>query len=158
QDAFAVRSHANAIDAIEKGRHKDEIVPCFGLDRDEGPRPGTSVEGLAGLKPAFKVGGSVTAGNSSQMSDGAAAAVVMSRDKATALGAEILGIFRGYAVVGVEPDEMGVGPAYAIPKLLEMTGVKLADIDLFEINEAFASQAVYSVKKLGIDLEKVNVN
>ncbi len=158
QDAFAVRSHANAVDAIEKGRFKDELVPFAGLDRDEGPRPGTTAEVLGNLKPAFKLGGSVTAGNSSQMSDGAAAAVVMSRAKAESLGAEILGVFRGYAVVGVEPDEMGVGPAYAIPKLLEMTGVKLEDIDLFEINEAFASQAVYSVKKLGIDMDKVNVN
>ena len=157
QDAFAAKSHDKALKALETGAFADETVPFGGLDKDEGPRPGTSVEGLARLRAVFKVGGSVTAGNSSQMSDGAAATVVMTREKAETLGAEILGVFRGYAVVGVEPDEMGVGPAYAVPRLLEMTGVKLEDIDLFEINEAFASQAVYCVQKLGLDADKVNV-
>jgi len=158
QDAFAARSHERALAAIAEGKFTDEIVPFGDLTVDEGPRAGTSVEGLSRLRPAFSATGTVTAGNSSQMSDGAAAAVVMSRAKAEALGAEILAIFRGYAVVGVEPDEMGIGPAAAVPRLLEMTGVKLEDIDLFEINEAFASQSVYVVDKLGIDLEKVNVN
>lgn len=158
QDAFAVQSHAKAIAAIEGGKFKDEIVPFGGVDTDEGPRAGTSVEVLGRLRPAFALKGTVTAGNSSQMSDGAAASVVMSREKADALGAEVLGVFRDYVVVGVEPDEMGVGPAYAVPKLLERNGLKIEDIDLFEINEAFASQAVYCVDKLGINPDIVNVN
>jgi acetyl-CoA acyltransferase len=158
QDAFALSSHQKALAAIEAGRFADEIVPFGGLSVDEGPRPDTTLEGLARLRAVFSTTGSVTAGNSSQMTDGAAAVVVMSGEKAKELGAKPLGIFRGFAVVGVEPDEMGVGPAYAIPKLLKMTGVSLADIDLFEINEAFASQAVYCVEKLGIDISKVNVN
>ena len=158
QDAFAARSHERALAAIAEGKFSGEIVPFGDLTVDEGPRAGTTVEGLSKLKPAFSTTGTVTAGNSSQMSDGAAAAVVMSREKAEALGAEILAVFRGYAVVGVEPDEMGVGPAAAIPRLLAMTGLEAKDIDVFEINEAFASQAVYVVDKLGLDLEKVNVN
>ncbi|TNF24153.1 MAG: thiolase family protein [Deltaproteobacteria bacterium] len=159
QDELAARSHTRALAAIAEGKFKDEIVPFGGIDTDEGPRAGTTVEGLAKLRPVFAAsGGTVTAGNSSQMSDGAAAAVVMSRDKAEALGAEILGVFRGYAVAGVEPDEMGIGPVAAVPKLLAMTGVKLEDIDLFELNEAFGSQSVYVIEKLGLDPEKVNVN
>jgi len=157
QDRFALSSHEKALAAIEAGRFTDEIVPFAGLEVDEGPRSST-LEGLGRLRPAFSVKGSVTAGNSSQMSDGAAATVVMSREKAKAVGGEILAIFRGFVVVGVEPDEMGVGPRYAIPKLYEMTGVAQADIDLFEINEAFASQAIYCVRDLGIDPDKVNVN
>jgi acetyl-CoA acyltransferase len=158
QDAFAAKSHANAIDAISSGRFKDEIVPFGGLENDEGPRPGTNTEVLAKLRAAFAIKGSVTAGNSSQMSDGAAAVVVMSRSKAEELGAEILGVFRDYVVVGVEPDEMGVGPAYAVPKLLERNNLTIEDIDLMELNEAFASQSVYCMESLGIDPAKVNVN
>ncbi|PKN55782.1 MAG: acetyl-CoA C-acyltransferase [Deltaproteobacteria bacterium HGW-Deltaproteobacteria-14] len=158
QDALAARSHTRALAAIAEGKFTDEIVPFGDLTVDEGPRPGTSVEGLAKLRPVFSATGTVTAGNSSQMSDGAAAAVVMSREKAEALGAEILGIFRGYAVAGVEPDEMGIGPVAAVPKLMKMTGMKIEDIDLFELNEAFGSQSVYVIEKLGLDPEKVNVN
>ncbi|MDP6944380.1 MAG: thiolase family protein [Myxococcota bacterium] len=158
QDAFAYASHQKAAAAIDAGRFTDEIIPFGGLDVDEGPRRDTSIEALAKLRPAFKVGGSVTPGTSSQMSDGAAAVIVASRARAEALGAEILAVYRGFSVVGVEPDEMGVGPAYAVPALLERTGVSLADIDLFEVNEAFASQAVYCVDKLGLDPDKVNVN
>ena len=157
QDAFALSSHEKALAAIADGRFADEIVPFAGLEVDEGPRKST-LEGLARLRPAFSIKGSVTAGNSSQMSDGAAATVVMSREKAESLGAEILAVFRGFTVVGVEPDEMGVGPAFAIPRLMELTGRSLDEIDLFEINEAFASQAVYCVRELGIDPERVNVN
>ena len=132
QDSFAVKSHTNALAAIESGRFADETVAYGGLDTDEGPRAGTSLEALARLRPVFAVKGTVTAGNSSQMSDGAAAAVVMSRAKAEAMGAEILGTFRDYVVVGVEPDEMGVGPAYAVPKLLERNGLS---VDGLRVNE-----------------------
>ena len=158
QDELAARSHGRALAAIAEGKFKDEIVPFGGLEVDEGPRAGTSVEGLGALKPAFSPTGSVTAGNSSQVSDGAAAAIVMSRAKAEALGAPILGIFRGYVVAGCNPDEMGIGPVFAIPRLLQKTGVKLEDIDLIELNEAFASQSVYIIEKLGLDANKVNVN
>jgi acetyl-CoA acyltransferase len=158
QDKFALESHRRAIEAIEAGRFADEIIPCAGLSVDEGPRPDTSLERLAKLKPAFSTSGSVTAGNSSQMSDGAAATVVMSRQRADALGVKPLGIFRSFTVVGVEPDEMGVGPAYAVPKLLERASLSIDDIDLVEMNEAFASQAIYCTRKLGLDPNKVNVN
>ena len=158
QDAFAARSHGKALAAIAEGKFKDEIIPYGALVDDEGPRAGTSVEGLGALRPAFSPTGSVTAGNSSQVSDGAAVAIVMSREKAEALGAPILGIFRGYVVAGCNPDEMGIGPVFAIPKLLAKAGLKLEDIDLIELNEAFASQAVYVMEKLGLDPEKVNVN
>lgn len=158
QDAMAARSHANALSAISEGRFKDETIPFAGLESDEGPRPGSTVEKLAKLRPVFSTTGSVTAGNSSQMSDGAAAAVVMSREKADELGLPILGILRDFIVVGVEPDEMGVGPAAAVPKLLERQGLTIDDIDLMELNEAFASQGVYCMEQIGIDPEKVNVN
>jgi acetyl-CoA acyltransferase len=158
QDAMAARSHARALSAIEEGRFKDEIVPFGDLEVDEGPRPGSTVEKLGKLRPVFSTKGSVTAGNSSQMSDGAAATVVMSREKAESLGAEILGVLRDFVVVGVEPDEMGIGPACAVPKLLERQGLSIDDIDLMELNEAFASQGVYCIEQLGIDPEKVNVN
>jgi len=158
QDAFAAKSHDKALAAIAAGKFKDEIIPYGGLTDDEGPRAGTSAAGLSALKPAFSPKGSVTAGNSSQVSDGAAFAVVMTREKATEIGAEVLAIFRGYAVAGCNPDEMGIGPVFAIPKLLARTGVKLEEIDLFELNEAFASQALYVCDKLGLDPEKVNVN
>lgn len=158
QDQFAVASHQKALKAIAEGKFKDEIVPYGGLEVDEGPRADTSFEGLNALKPAFSPKGSVTAGNSSQVSDGAAFSVVMSREKADQLGAPILAIFRGYVVAGCNPDEMGIGPVFAIPKLLKKAGLELADIDLFELNEAFASQSVYILEKLGIDQSKVNVN
>ena len=158
QDAFALESHRRALAAIDSGRFADEIVPFGTLTVDEGPRRGSTIEALAKLRPAFSMKGSVTAGNSSQTSDGAAAVVVMSREKAEALGAPILAIYRGFSVVGVEPDEMGVGPAYAVPRLLEKAGLTTDDIDLFEINEAFASQSVYCVRELGLDTDKVNVN
>ncbi len=128
------------------------------FDVDEGPRRDTTPEALAKLRPVFKVGGSVTAGNSSQTSDGAAAALVMSRGRAEELGLEILAVLRGYQVAGVPPDIMGIGPVEAIPKLLDWCGVSQDDIDLFELNEAFASQAVYCVRELGLDPEKVNVH
>lgn len=158
QDAFALSSHQKAADAIASGRFADELVPFGGLEVDEGPRPDTTLEKLAKLRTVFKMGGTVTAGNSSQMSDGAAATVVLSREKAEALGAEILGVMRGFAVAGVNPDEMGIGPVAAVPKLLEQTGVAIEDIDLFELNEAFASQSLYCMRKLGIDPARVNVN
>jgi acetyl-CoA acyltransferase len=175
QDKFGLASHQKAAAAIKEGRFKDEIVPMkvvvrdvgadnkiveqeFIFDTDEGVRPDTTLEALNKLRPAFNVKGSVTAGNSSQTSDGAAAAVVMSAEKAAELGLKPLAIFRGFAVAGCPPEIMGVGPAYAIPKLMELTGVKLEDVDLFEINEAFASQALYCVRELGIDPDKVNVN
>jgi len=158
QDAFAVESHARAAAAIAAGRFKDEIVPFGGLVDDEGPRAGTTAEVLGKLKAAFSPKGSVTAGNASQMSDGAAAVVVMSREKATEIGAEILGVFRGYAVAGCSPDEMGIGPIFAIPKVLARLGLSVSDIDLFELNEAFASQALYVMGHLGLDAAKVNVN
>ncbi len=177
QDKLALRSHQNAAAAIKGGKFKDEIVPIKVIDRspgpdskiverefifdtDEGVRYDTSLESLARLRPAFKKDGCVTAGNSSQTSDGAAAAVVMSADKASALGLKPMAVFRGFAVAGCPPDIMGVGPAAAIPKLMKLTGMKIEDIDLFELNEAFASQALYCIRELGLDtvMEKVNVN
>lgn len=169
QDAFAVRSNERALAAIESGVFQDEIVPVetrvfkdgawhdITVSQDEGPRAST-VEGLGKLRPAFKMGGSVTAGNSSQMSDGAAATLIAAREVAEANGWPVLGVLRGYQVVGVPPEIMGVGPRYAIPKVLEKAGVSLDEVGLFEINEAFASQAVYCVRDLGIDLDKVNVH
>ena len=170
QDAFAVSSHQKAAKAIESGRFKDEIVPFetrvwdgktwreIVHDTDEGVRADSSVEGLARLRPAFKAGGSVTAGNSSQMSDGAAATLLVARDIAEERGLPILGVLKSYQVVGVDPAVMGIGPAVAIPKAVEAAGLKIEDIGLFEINEAFASQAVYSVRHVGIDVDKVIVN
>ena len=156
--------------AIEKGVFKDEIVPLevrtrdngawleFTFDTDEGPRPDTTVEGLARLRPVFDPKGTVTAGNASQINDGAAAVVLMSLDKAKEMGLEPIAFVREWAVAGVEPDEMGIGPAVAVPKLLEKAGLTLDDIDLVEINEAFASQSVYCMRTLGLDPEKTNVN
>ena len=126
--------------------------------RDEGPRRDTSAEALAKLKPVFKQGGTVTAGNSSQRSDGAAAVVVMERERAERLGLAPLGRFVGYAVGGVSPDVMGIGPVVAIPKVLELTGLTLDDIDLIELNEAFASQTLAVIRELDLDIDKVNVN
>ncbi|HWA73157.1 MAG TPA: thiolase family protein [Polyangiaceae bacterium] len=170
QDAFAVRSHERALAAIAAGRFEAEIVPVkarvleggqvgeIDFKVDECPRAGTTLEVLGKLKPAFKTNGTVTAGNSSPMNDGAAAAVLLSERKAQALGVRALGRLRGYAVAGVDPDVMGIGPVPAIRKLLAQTGLKITDIDLFELNEAFAAQAVYCARELGVPDEKLNVN
>jgi len=170
QDAFALRSQMRAAAALEKNVFHDEIVPVkaiayagneaktFDFTRDELPRPETTAEGLAALKPAFSARGSVTAGNSSPLSDGAAAALVMSGEKAKALGLKGLGFLRAYVTVGVDPAIMGIGPLPAIRKLLSKTGLSISDIDLFEINEAFASQAVYCARELGIPDDRLNVN
>ncbi|SFS30790.1 acetyl-CoA C-acyltransferase [Marininema halotolerans] len=175
QDAFALRSHERALKAIEEGKFKDEIVPItvknryvdekgkfkeeeFIFDTDEGPRKGGSMETLAKLKPAFRVGGSVTAGNSSQTSDGAAGVIVMAREKAEELGIKPIAIFRSFCVGGVDPDVMGIGPIVAIPKALEKAGITLDQIDLIELNEAFASQAIQVSRHLGLNEEIMNVN
>jgi acetyl-CoA acyltransferase len=161
-DAFSLASHRKAIAAIESGRFKDEIVPLkVGgaiFDTDEGPRKDTTPEALAKLKAAFATDGIVTAGNSSQMSDGAAAAVLMSAERAKALGLQPLARFVAFAVVGVPPEIMGIGPVEAIPKAIKQAGLTLADIDLIELNEAFAAQALAVIQTLGLDPAKVNVN
>jgi acetyl-CoA acyltransferase len=178
-DEFSARSHRNAAAAIDSGRFKDEIVPLtlalrdLEMDEkgrgkiriketvfevDEGVRRDTSVEGLAKLRPAFHVKGTVTAGNSSQTSDGAAAALVMSRERAEALGLKPMARFVSFATAGVAPEEMGIGPVVAIPKALKIAGLKLEDIDLIELNEAFAAQALSVIKELNLDLERLNVN
>ena len=175
QDAFAVRSHQKAAKAIEEGKFVDEIVPVdvtirsvdkdhrlvekqVKFEQDEGVRPDTNVEVLAKLRPAFSVNGTVTAGNSSQTSDGAAAVMVMEREKANALGLNPMVKFRSFAVAGVPPEIMGIGPVEAIPKALKLAGLELSDIGLFELNEAFASQSLQVIRQLGLDEEKVNVN
>jgi len=158
QDAFALRSQERWAAAQAAGRFAEELVPVGDLDRDEHPRPDTTLEGLAALKPAFRTGGSVTAGNSSGMNDGAAAVVLASEERAAALGAEPLATFAGSAAVGVDPRVMGIGPIPAVRKLLERTGVAAADIDLVELNEAFASQSLAVVRELGLDPDRVNVN
>ncbi len=176
QDRFALRSHELALRAIDEGRFKSQIQPIetkvyaatedgrpqaktITVDTDEGPRRGSTLEKLAKLRPAFDPTGTVTAGNSSQMNDGAGAVVLMSREKAKSLGLEPLAIYRRYQVAGVPPEIMGVGPAYAIPRLLEKAGMKKEDIELWEVNEAFASQALYCCEDvLGLDMDKVNVN
>jgi acetyl-CoA acyltransferase len=170
QDAFAYGSQMKAKAAMEAGKFKDEIVPVRGIrydngekktfvfDTDELPRPGTTLEGLAKLRPAFALKGSVTAGTSSPLSDGAAAALVMSKAKADELGIEPLGYFRAFATAGVDPAIMGIGPIPAVKKLLAQTGLKMADIDLVELNEAFGSQAVYVQQQLEIPDDKLNVN
>jgi acetyl-CoA acetyltransferase family protein len=159
QDAFALRSHQRWTAAAEAGRFDDELVAVNGLERDEHPRPDTSSEKLFALKPAFRAdGGTVTAGNSSGINDGAAALVVASEAKAKELGAEPLGAFVGSAVAGVDPRVMGIGPVPAVRKLLERTGVDVGELDLVELNEAFASQSLVVIRELGLDEEKVNVN
>ncbi|KUP05607.1 acetyl-CoA acetyltransferase [Bacillus coahuilensis m2-6] len=175
QDAFAVRSHEKAARAIQEGKFKDEIVPVevtarsvnsknrlvekqFTFDTDEGVRPGTTIDVLGKLRPAFAARGSVTAGNSSQTSDGAAAVMVMDREKADSLGLQSLVKFRSFAVAGVRPEVMGIGPVEAIPRALKMAGLELNDIGLFELNEAFASQSLQVIRHLGLDEERVNVN
>lgn len=170
QDEFAVRSHARAAAAIDAGLFKDEITPLdveivspqgtkhITFDTDELLRRGTSMEGLAKLKPVFKMGGSVTAGNSSPLSDGAAAVMVMSHRKAEELGLKPLARLVSFAVGGVAPEIMGIGPIAAVPKALKLAGMSLSDLDLIELNEAFAAQSVAVIRELGFDIEKTNVN
>jgi acetyl-CoA acyltransferase len=174
QDEFALRSHQRAVKAIEKGHFKNEIVPLtvrtvqqnngkpavkeLTFDTDEGPRRDTSIEALAKLKPAFHVSGTVTAGNSSQTSDGAAATIITSAELAKERGLTPLARFVGYATAGVKPELFGIGPVPAIRKVLKQTGLTLDQIDLIELNEAFAAQALACMKELGLDPDKVNVN
>ena len=175
QDLFAVQSHRRAAAALQEGKFQEETFPlrtqigtqnengepCFKeilFERDEGVRPDTSMEGLAKLKPAFKLRGTVTAGNSSQTSDGAAAVVIMTRERARDLGLKPMASFRAYALAGVPPELMGIGPVEAVPRALKMAGISLKDVDLFELNEAFAAQALCVIRQLGLDPEKVNVN
>jgi 3-oxoadipyl-CoA thiolase len=158
QDAFALQSQQRWAAADAEGRFADELVPVGELTRDEHPRVDTDAGKLAALKPAFRKDGTVTAGNSSGINDGAAALVVASEEKAKALGAEPLGAFVASAVAGVDPRVMGIGPIPAVQKLLERTGVAVADLDLVELNEAFASQSLAVIRELGLDPEKVNVN
>jgi acetyl-CoA acyltransferase len=166
-DAFALASHQKALAAIDAGKFKDEIVPLtvtgpggkpLVFDVDEGPRRETNAEALAGLKPAFSPKGIVTAGNASPMSDGAAATVLMSSRRAKELGLTPLARFVAYAVAGVPPEIMGIGPVEAIPKALAQAGLKLSDIDLIELNEAFAAQALAVIKGEGLDPDRLNVN
>jgi acetyl-CoA acyltransferase len=174
QDEFAMKSNQKAAKAVESGLFDPELIPIdvelveyvdgktatrkFTVKRDEGPRGDTTVEGLAKLKPAFKEGGTATAGNSSQMSDGAAAVMVMSAEKAAQLGLKPLARFVTFAVGGVAPELMGIGPVAAIPKALKLAGLKKEDIDLFELNEAFAAQGLAVIRTLGLDESKINVN
>lgn len=162
QDEYALESQRRTAAAQEAGLFDDEIVPLGGLSLDEGNRPSTTAEGLAKLKAVLpdRPGhdATISAGNASQLSDGAAAVVLMEKDEATRRGLEPLGTYRGIAVAGCEPDELGIGPIFAVPKLLQQHGLSVDDIDLWELNEAFASQAVYCRDQLGIDPEKYNVN
>jgi len=175
QDAFALKSHQKAAAAIKAGRFKDEILPIkvktqevaedgqvkfreFVFDTDEGVRGDSTLEALAKLRPAFSTTGSVTPGNASPLNDGASATVILSKEKAKALGVQPMATFRSFAVAGVPPELMGIGPVEAIPKALKLAGVTLDQIDLFELNEAFASQALYCCRTLGLNMDKVNVN
>jgi 3-oxoadipyl-CoA thiolase len=158
QDEFALESHRRWAAAAESGRLDEQLVAVGDVTRDEHPRPDTSLEKLAALRPAFRVGGSVTAGNAAGINDGAAALVVASEEKARALGIEPLGAFVASAVVGVDPRVMGIGPVPAVRKLLERTGVSVDEIDLVELNEAFAAQSLPVIRELGLDRAKVNVN
>ena len=173
-DEFSLRSHQNALAAIQSGKFADEVVPVpvsFSTPNgskpkrqeivfkvDEGPRGDTSLEALHALKPAFHARGTVTAGNSSQMSDGAAASIVMSAERASALGIKPLARFVSFATAGYKPEEMGLGPVFAIPKALKMAGLKLPDIDVIELNEAFAAQSLAVIQEARLDMEKVNPN
>jgi acetyl-CoA acyltransferase len=175
QDEFALRSHQLAFKAVDSGIFDPEIVPLsidivepgpngkqttrsFVFKRDEGPRADTTLEALSKLRPVFKEGGTVTAGNSSQVSDGAAAVVIMSRAKAETLGLKPMARFIAYAVAGVPPELMGIGPVEAVPKALKLAGLSLKDIDLIELNEAFASQSLAVIRLLGLDTDKANVH
>lgn len=162
QDAFAYRSHQNALAAQAGGKFDEEIVPVqsngTSLTRDEGPRPDTSLEALAKLKPVFHAKGTVTAGNSSQTSDGAAAALVMSESRARELGLKPMARFVSFAVGGVPPEVMGIGPVVAIPKALKLGGLKLQDVEVIELNEAFAVQALAVIRNADLDPERINVN
>ena len=158
QDAFALESQRRWAAADEAGRFDDELVPVGDVTRDEHPRPDTTAEKLAALTPAFRVGGTVTAGNASGINDGAAALVIASEEKARELGVEPLGTFVGSAVAGVDPRVMGVGPIPAVRKVLERRGIAVDDLDLVELNEAFASQSLAVIRELGLDPAKVNVN
>jgi acetyl-CoA C-acetyltransferase len=175
QDEYSLESQRRTASAQQGGRFKEEIAPIstkmavvdkatkevsykdITVSQDEGPRPETTAEGLAGLKPV-REGGTVTAGNASQLSDGASAAVIMSAETAAKKGLKPMGIFRGFVAAGCEPDEMGIGPVYAIPRLLKRHGLKIDDIDIWELNEAFAVQVIYCRDKLGINPEKLNVS
>jgi len=175
QDEFALRSHTRAAAALDQDKFKDETVPLkvsfeeldekgrkqrreVVFEKDEGVRRDTSAAGLAKLKPAFQLQGTITAGNASQMSDGAAVAVVLSDEKAKSLGVKPLARFVAYATAGCPPEEMGIGPVFAIPTVLQLAGLKLEDIDVIELNEAFAAQSLAVIKTLGLDPDKVNVN
>jgi acetyl-CoA acyltransferase len=175
QDRFALSSHQKAAKAIREGKFKEEVIPILAkvkevkedgtvvvkeviFDTDEGVRYDASLEGMAALKPVFKAKGTVTAGNASQTSDGAAALVLMSRERAQKMGVKPLATFRSFAAAGVPPEIMGVGPAYAVPKALKLAGLTLDQIGLVELNEAFASQALYVIRHLGLNLDIVNVN
>jgi 3-oxoadipyl-CoA thiolase len=158
QDAFALESQRRWAAADEAGRFAGELVPVGDMERDEHPRPDTNAEKLAALKPAFREGGSLTAGNSSGINDGAAALVVASEEKAEQLGSQPLGRFVGSAVAGVDPRVMGIGPVPAVRKLLGRVGLGVDDLDLVELNEAFASQSLQVIRELGLDPERVNVN
>jgi acetyl-CoA acyltransferase len=173
-DEFSLRSHQNALAALAAGKFADETVSVpvsfttpngskpkrqeIIFKTDEGPRADTSLEALSGLKPAFHVKGVTTAGNSSQMSDGAAAAIVMSAERAKALGIAPLARYVSFATAGYKPEEMGLGPVFAIPKALKLAGLKLSDIEVIELNEAFAAQSLAVIKEAGIDLDRVNPN
>jgi acetyl-CoA acyltransferase len=174
QDAFAYESHQKAIAALNEGRFKDQILPLTVttrsfengkvkveekvFDTDECVRFDTSLDRLAKLRPLFRAGGSVTAGNSCPMNDGAAAVVIMSREKAKELGLKPMAVFRSFGVGGVDPDIMGIGPVVAIPKAVKNAGLTLDQVDLIELNEAFASQSLYVVRELGVDMARLNVN
>jgi acetyl-CoA acyltransferase len=176
QDEYALQSQQRYANAVEQGWVSEEIVPMtvtmqkvdketgeeseveVTVDRDECNRPNTTLEGLAGLPPVFEEDGSVTAGNASQLSDGASLTLLMSSERAEQLGLEPMGIFRGFTVAGCEPDEMGIGPVFSVPRLLENAGLKMDDIDLWELNEAFASQCLHCRDALQIDNEIYNVN
>jgi 3-oxoadipyl-CoA thiolase len=158
QDAFALESQRRHSEAAASGRFRAELVPVGDLEADEHPRPDTTLEKLAALKPAFREGGTLTAGNSSGINDGAAALVVASEEKARELGVEPLGRFVASAVAGVDPRVMGIGPVPAVRKVLERAGIDTGDLDLVELNEAFASQSLYVIRELGLDPARVNVN
>jgi acetyl-CoA acetyltransferase family protein len=158
QDAFALRSHERAVAAAGEGRFDEQIVPVDDLSADEGPRADTSLEKLAALKPIFREGGSVTAGNASPLNDGAACLVLAGEEGAAKLGAEPLARIVSFGVAGVDPAVMGIGPIEAVPKALDAAGLGIGDIDLVELNEAFASQSLACMRELGIEEDRLNVN